>query len=391
MPQKRDYYEVLGLQKGASVEEIKKAYKKLAAKHHPDANQDDKEKNEALMAEINEAKDILTDPDKKARYDQFGHAGVDPSYGGGGTYAGGYGVNIDIDDILNDFGSIFGRGGFGGSYRTRNPNGPARGRDIGATIGLSFMESVKGCTKTINIPRMETCDHCSGSGSEPGHTAESCPRCGGSGEVKTSQSVFGFAMESVQPCPSCNGSGKIVSHPCTKCHSKGQVKKTVTRQVNIPAGVDDGMELTLQGEGNRGRNGGPSGDCILTVTVRPDPFFSRRGYDILCDIPITYTQAVLGDEIIVPTIDGKVKFTVTEGTQPGEIKRLKGKGVPYGGNRGRGDQLVTLQVEIPRNLTQKQKDALASYEKLLNDKNYEKHKSFLDTLKERWNSKKDGN
>lgn len=377
MPDKRDYYEVLGLSKGASDDEIKKAYRKMAKEYHPDLNPDNKEA-ETKFKEVNEAYEILSDPQKKSRYDQYGHSGVDPSYGGGGAYSSaGFG---DLGDIFESF---FGGGfGFGGSTRTRNPNAPIKGSDIRTTIPLDFMEAVKGCKKTITINHLENCASCGGSGAQKGTSPETCSNCGGTGQVKdTQRTPFGM-VQTAKACPRCGGKGTIIREPCKDCSGKGRVRKSKTLEVSIPAGIDDGQSFVLRGEGDQGLNNGPAGDCVVTVSVRPDPLFDRDGFDIWCDIPLTYAQLTLGDEITVPTVDGKVSYTVPEGTQPGTVFRLRNKGVPYVNGRGRGEQYVRINLEVPKNLTFKQKEALRAFDSQMSDKHYEKRKSFFDRIKE---------
>ena len=382
--QKRDYYEVLGVQRGVGDDELKKAYRKLAKQYHPDLHPDDKEA-EAHFKEINEAYEVLSDKEKRARYDQFGHAGVDPNFGAGpgGYGAGGFGGFGDIGDIFGDLGDIFGAAGFGGSTRTRNPGGPTRGSSQGYTLPLSFMEAVKGCQKEVTYQRLESCAACSGTGAAEGSHPETCPDCGGTGYVTVhKQSILGM-MQVRQPCSRCGGSGKILKNPCQKCGGKGRVRVTRKYTVNVPAGIDDGQTFIVRGEGDHGANGGPAGDLQVTVTVRPDPIFERDGQNIWCDIPLTYTQAVLGDEIIVPTVDGKVKYTVPEGTQNGTVFRLRDKGVvnPSTG-RNRGDQYVRVSIEVPRGLTRSQKEKLREFEQSLSDKNYNKRQSFFEKLRE---------
>ena len=298
---KRDYYEVLGVSKGASEEEIKKAYKKLARKYHPDMNPGDKEAEEKFK-EINEANEVLSDPDKKARYDQFGFAGVDPNYGagaGGGAYgAGGF-----------DFG------------------------DLGDIFGSSF-----GCEKEVSIDRIEQCPDCRGSGCAKGTTAEVCPDCRGSGVIQQRrQTPLGY-MSTSAPCQRCGGKGKIIHQPCPKCGGKGMIRHRKTIKVSIPAGIDNGQTISLRAQGNAGKNGGPAGDLLIVVSVRPHEIFRREGTSVLCEAPITFTQAVLGAELEIPTIDGKVKYTIPEGTQSGTTFRLKGKGIPGLNGRGRGEK-----------------------------------------------------
>lgn len=381
MADKRDYYEVLGLSKGASADEIKKAYRKLARQYHPDYNPDNPEA-EAKFKEVNEAYEVLSDPDKKARYDQYGHAGVDPNYGAGGGGFGGFSGGFGGGDMGDIFDSIFGAfgGGFGG--RSANPNAPRQGRDIEKNITISFMEACQGKKTDIKIDRMEKCPDCGGSGAKKGTSPQTCPDCHGTGQVKVAQRTAFGTISTARPCSKCGGKGKIITEPCDKCRGEGRVRVSKTLSVDIPAGVDDGLVMALRGQGDHGINGGPAGDVNLTVSVRPDPLFVRDGFDIHCEIPITYTQACLGDEITVPTIDGKVKYTINEGTQNGTTFRLRGKGVKRLQREGRGDQYVKVYVEVPANLNREQKELLKKFEESLGEKNYAKRKSFFDKIKE---------
>ena len=373
--EKRDYYEVLGVSKGASEDEIKRAYKKLARKYHPDMNPGDKEAEEKFK-EVNEANEVLSDPEKKARYDQFGFAGVDPSYGagaGGGAYGGAGG--FDFGDLGDIFGSFFG-GGFGGQQR-RNPNAPQRGESIRASVSVTFKEAAFGCEKDVTVERSEQCATCKGSGCQPGTTPEICPDCRGSGQVQVQQRTPMGVFAASRPCQKCHGTGRIIHQPCTDCGGQGRVRKRKTIKVNIPAGIDHGQTISLQGQGNAGKNGGSAGDLLITVMVQPDETFRREGVDVFCDAPITFAQAVLGATLEIPTIDGKVKYDLPEGTQTGTVFRLRGKGIPVLNGRGRGDQYVTVNVETPRNLTKEQKEALRSFSDMLGESNYEKRKSFF--------------
>ena len=373
MAEKRDYYEVLGIQKGASEDEIKKAYKKLARKYHPDMNPGDKEAEEKFK-EVNEANEVLSDPEKKARYDQFGFAGVDPNYGagaGGGAYGGGF----DFGDLGDIFGSFFG-GGFGGGQR-RNPNAPQRGESIRASVSVSFTEAAFGCEKSVTLERSEQCPTCKGSGCAPGTTPEICPDCHGTGTVQTRRQTPMGVFASNGPCRKCGGTGRLIHQPCPDCRGTGAVRKRKTIKVNIPAGIDHGQTISLRGQGNAGRNGGPAGDLLITVMVQPHELFRRDGVDVFCEAPITFTQAVLGAELEIPTIDGKVKYSIPEGTQTGTVFRLKGKGIPVLNGRGRGDQYVTVTIETPRNLNKEQKEALRKFSETLGESNYEKRKSFF--------------
>ncbi len=376
MADKRDYYEVLGVAKGSSDDELKKAYRKMAKQYHPDLNPNDKTA-ESKFKEVNEAYEVLSDSGKRAKYDQFGHAGVDPSYGGGaGGYGGGFGGFGDVSDIFESF---FG-GGFGG--RSSNPNAPRPGNDIRANIILDFMDACKGKTTEVRVNKMEVCGDCHGSGAKSGTNTKSCPDCGGRGSVKVnSRTPFGVISQT-KTCTRCHGKGKIVETPCPKCSGQGRSRVASTQEVKIPAGIDDGQTLQVRGGGDAGTNGGPSGDLNINVTVRPDPIFERDGFDIWTEIPITYTQACLGDTITVPTIDGKVTYNVTEGTQTGTVFRLKERGVKKLHRNGRGDQYVKVTVEVPSNLSKKQKEILRQFEESLDDKNYKKRKSFFDKIKE---------
>ena len=361
MADKRDYYEVLGLQKGAGDDEIKKAYRRLAKEWHPDMHPDNKEEAEAHFKEIGEAYGVLSDPEKRSRYDQFGFAGVDPSYGAGaggagfGGFGGGFGGFDDID--LGDlFGSIFGGGTRSGG--SRSANAPRRGENVRVGIELTFEEAAFGCTKEIPVSRIENCPECGGSGSEKGTTPEVCSRCGGSGTVRVqSRTAFGV-MSTTSACPECSGSGRIVHNPCPKCRGKGAVRKNTTVKVDIPAGIDDGQTISVRGSGHRGTNGGPAGDLLVTVGVLEHSQFERDGFDVYYNMPITFTQAALGDSVEVPTLDGKVKYTIPEGTQTGTVFRLRGKGITRLNSVGRGDQFVTVTVTTPQSLTSEQKELL---------------------------------
>ena len=382
MAEKRDYYEVLGVQKGASDDEIKKAYRSLAKKYHPDLNPDNKEAEEKFK-EVNEAYEVLSDPSKKERYDQFGHAGVDPSYQGGGFgggfSGGGFGGGFGMEDI---FDSIFGGGMFGGG-RASNANAARRGQDIQQNVTISFMEACNGVNTDIAIEKLEKCSECEGSGCASGTHPETCPECHGTGQVRVQQRTpFGV----ISTCSRCNGKGKIINSPCSKCGGYGRSRVTKNLNVSIPAGINDGQAIRLSGQGNNGINGGPSGDVILTVSVRPDPIFIREDYDIHVDIPITFAQAALGDEITVPTIDGKVKYNISEGTQSGTVFRLRGKGVKKLNSSSRGDQYVKVYVEVPSKLNKKQKEALKAFEETLeDDKNYTKRTGFFEKIKDMFN------
>lgn len=368
MAEKRDYYEVLGVEKGASEDEIKKAYRKLAKANHPDLHPGDKECEERFK-EVNEAYEVLSDPDKRAKYDQFGHAAFDPSAGGpGGAGFGGFGGFGDIfgGGFGDIFGDIFG-GGFGGGQQQRS--GPRRGENLRVRLNITFEEAAFGCEKEINVGRVEQCPDCKGTGCAPGTTPEVCPDCKGTGSVRTTQRTpFGMVQTS-GACKKCGGRGKIIHQPCPRCGGRGAVRKNQTIKVKIPAGIDDGQTLNLHGKGNAGLDGGPAGDLLITVFVKPHPLFERDGNSVLMEMPVSFAQAALGAEIEVPTIDGRVKLTIPEGTQPGSVFRLRGKGIPYLQSKGggRGDQFVTITVTVPKNMTAEQKERLRAYAEAMNE------------------------
>ena len=376
--EKRDYYEVLGVDKSASEDEIKRAYKKMARKYHPDLNPDNKEAEEKFK-EVNEAYEVLSDSDKKARYDQFGFAGVDPNYGagaGGGAYGAG---GFDFGDLGDIFGSFFG-GGFGSAQR-RNPNAPQRGGSIRLSVTISFEEAAFGCEKEVSVDRYETCAVCHGSGCADGTSPEVCPDCHGSGQVQVRRQTPMGVFATTSPCGRCGGKGRIIKTPCTACRGSGLERKRRTIQAKIPAGIDNGQTISIRGQGHAGKNGGPSGDLLITITVRPHELFRREGTSVLCEAPITFAQAVLGAELEIPTIDGKVKYDLPEGTQSGTTFRLKGKGIPELNGRGRGDQYVTVYIETPRNLNREQKEALKKFAESVGDNNYEERKKFFKKFK----------
>ena len=379
MAEKRDYYEVLGLSKGASEDELKQAFRKLSRKYHPDFNPGDKEAEEKFK-EINEAYEVLSDPDKKSRYDQFGHAGVDPSYGGGGFgggFSGGFGDMGDISDIFSSF-----FGGFGGSTRS-NPNAPRRGQDIHTSVSISFMEACTGKKVDINVNRMEKCSDCNGSGAAAGSGTETCPDCHGTGQIKVTQRTPFGMISSQKPCSKCGGKGTIINNPCPKCRGNGRVNVSKSITVDIPAGIDDEQTIRISGQGHSGINGGPSGDLHVTVSVRPDAIFERDGYDVHTEMPITFVQAALGAEVTVPTIDGPEKYTIPEGTQPGTTFRFKGKGIKKLNRPDRGNHFVHVTIEVPSNLSKKQKELLREFDGTLDDnKNYKKRNNFFDKIRQ---------
>ncbi|MBE6960428.1 MAG: molecular chaperone DnaJ [Ruminococcaceae bacterium] len=372
---KRDYYEVLGVQKGASAEDIKKAYRKLALKYHPDRNPDNKEAEEKFK-EAAEAYEVLSDDEKRSRYDQFGFAGVDPNYGAGqGGYGGGFGGFGDFGDLGDLFGSFFG----GGASRRSNPNAPRRGENVGSRLELTFEEAAFGCEKQVSAQRIENCSACSGSGSSDG-AVETCSYCRGAGQVRTTQNFMGMQMQSTSVCPQCNGRGKIVKNPCTTCRGKGKVRRTQKVKIKIPAGVDHGQTVRVAGEGCVGTNGGPNGDLLVDILIKRHPIFSRQDYTVYCEVPISFAQAALGGEIQVPTLDGKVPFDLPESTQTGAVFTLSGKGIPMGNSGRRGNQRFTVVVETPTKLTKEQKELLRQLDGAMNQT--PKRKKFFETLKD---------
>ncbi len=376
---KRDYYEVLGVEKGAGADDIKKAYRKLAMKYHPDRNPGDKAAEEKFK-EAAEAYEVLSDEDKKARYDQFGFAGVDPNYGAGqgGAYGSGFSGFGDFGDLGDIFGEFFG----GGSRsRSSQQNAPRRGENVSARLDLTFEEAAFGCEKEVSVPRIENCSSCGGSGSADG-VIESCSMCHGSGTVRTTQNFMGMQMQSSTACPQCNGRGKIVKTPCSTCKGKGKVRRTQRIKVKVPAGVDHGQSVRVRGEGCVGSNGGPNGDLLAEVYIKRHPIFTRQDYTVLCEVPITFSQAALGAEIQVPTLDGKVPFNIPEGTQTGTSFTLREKGVPVVNSSRRGDQRFTVVVETPTKLTKEQKELLRQLDGTLDTKSSPKRKKFFDNLKD---------
>ena len=394
MSDKRDYYDVLGVSKTADKDEIKKAYRKLALKYHPDKNPDDKEAEDKFK-EVNEAYEVLSDEDKRQKYDQFGFAGVDPNYqggyGGGGYggsgFGGGYtgggfsGGSGGFEDIFSDlFGGGFssggsGFGGFGGGGR-QTYHGPVQGSDLKVRLTLTFKEACFGAEKRIKIKRMEPCEHCSGTGAEPGSKVETCSTCGGHGTVHVQQKTpFGtFTQES--ECPDCHGTGEHISEECSVCHGKGLAKKERTIKIKIPAGVNNDSILPLRGEGNAGENGGPKGDLLIYIRVTEDPVFKRDGDNINYTRPITYAQAALGASVTAPTLKGKVKMKIPAGTQNGKIFKLKGKGVKNVNGHGKGDMYITIRIEVPKDISAKAKSLIEELETELGPENHAENEAF---------------
>ena len=374
---KRDYYEVLGIQKDASAEEIKKAYRKAALKYHPDRNPGDKEAEEKFK-EVGEAYEVLSDEEKRQRYDQFGFAGVDPNFGGGagGAYGGGFGGFGDFGDLGDIFGEFFG----GGSSRRGSAQAaPRRGENVMARLELTFEEAAFGCEKEVAAQRIENCAACNGTGSADG-VIETCSQCRGTGQVRTVQNFMGMQMQSSTTCPACNGRGKVIKTPCTTCKGKGKVRRTNRVKVKIPAGVDAGQSVRVRGEGCVGSNGGVNGDLLVEISIKRHPIFTREGFDVLCEVPISFTQAALGATIQVPTLDGKVDYEIPEGTQTGREFVLRDKGIPEVGNsRRRGDHRFTVVVETPTHLTREQKELLRQLDGTIEVS--PKRKKFIDNLK----------
>lgn len=350
---KRDFYEVLGVQKNAAADELKKAYRRLAMKHHPDRNPDSKEAEDKFK-EANEAYEVLSDADKRAAYDRYGHAGIDPNMGGGGGGAGGAGFGDIFGDV---FGDIFGGGGRGGQQRSN------RGSDLGYTLELDLEEAVRGAKVKISVPTMTECEPCDGSGAKKGTSASQCRSCNGSGQVRVQQGFFVMS----QTCPSCHGRGTVITDPCGSCRGEGRVRKQKTLEVKIPAGVDTGDRIRLTGEGEAGAQGGPAGDLYVQISVREHRIFKRDGADLYCEVPIDFADAALGGELEVPTLDGRVKLRIPEGAQTGKLFRLKGKGVKPIRSHSQGDMLCRVVVETPVHLSSEQKELLRQFKQSMSD------------------------
>lgn len=380
MAQKRDYYEVLGVSKGASDEEIKKAYRRLAKENHPDLHPGDAACEERFK-EVNEAYSVLSDTQKRQQYDQFGFdgpqgaGGFGGGYGGAGGFGGGFG-GFDMGDIFDSFfgGDIFGGG--------RRANGPVAGNDLEYDLRITFEEAAFGCQREIQILREENCESCQGSGAKNGTAKETCPDCQGTGQVRRVQNTPLGRMQSVGACPKCRGAGTIIKEPCPSCGGRGRMRKTRTINFKVPAGIDNGQRISLRGEGEAGLRGGPSGDLYIRVHVQPHKLFRRQGFNILCEVPVPVTTAILGGDIEVPTLEGKTTYHIPEGTQPGTNFTLRNQGIQQLGGRGRGDLILTCKVEIPRKLSDKQREALKSFESALTGREYKESKSFFDKMKD---------
>ncbi len=370
--QKRDYYEVLGVSKDADESTIKKAYLKLAKKYHPDMNPGDKEA-EAKFKEANEAYSVLSDAEKKAKYDQFGHAAFEGGAGGGAGFGGFDFGGFDFGDI---FGDIF--GGFGGGRSSSRQNAPMRGDDLQVRLTISFEEAAFGCKKEITYNRVEKCSDCSGSGAAKGSSPETCSKCSGTGSVRVTQRTPLGMFQSTKACDACRGTGKIIKNPCQNCRGTGYVRIQKKLDVTVPAGIGDGQKIALRGQGNDGRNGGPAGDLFIFVSVRPHAIFERDGYELYCEIPITFAEAALGAEISVPTLEGEVKYTIPEGTQTGTEFRIRDKGIQYLNSKTKGDLHFNVVVETPKNLSSAQKELLRQFADSCGEKNHAKKKSFFD-------------
>ncbi|MBQ0125663.1 MAG: molecular chaperone DnaJ [Clostridiales bacterium] len=367
----KDYYEVLGVSKSADDEEIKKAYRKLAKQYHPDMHPGDKEAEEKFK-EVNQAYAVLSDPDKRSKYDRFGPEAAEGNGGasGFGGFGGFGGMDFDLSDI---FGDLFG----GGTRQSAHRTGPERGDDLLQRIYISFEEAAFGCKKEVKYAKVDRCTECGGTGAAKGSTPKVCSKCGGSGQIKVQQRTPFGIMQSSHVCDMCGGRGEIISDPCKACGGKGLKNVTKTLEISVPAGIDNGQRITLRGMGNSGRNGGPAGDLYVSVQVRPHAIFERDGFNIYCEIPITFPEAALGATINVPTLEGNATYQIPEGTQTGTAFTLKGKGIPMINGRGRGDLIFTVAVEIPKGMNEAQKDAIRKFADLCGNSNYTKKEKFF--------------
>lgn len=373
MPEKRDYYEVLGVDRSATDADLKKAYRKLAKQYHPDINPNNKEA-EAKFKEISEAYAVLSDTQKRQQYDRFGHAGLN----GGAGFEGFGDFGFGFDDIFESF---FGGSPFGRSTG-RQKRGPRRGADLKYTLEITFNEAAFGTNKEIRINRMQACNVCGGMGSKPGTSPETCKHCNGTGQIRHVQSTPFGQMVNMRPCDVCMGEGTIITQPCEECHGNGKTQKSVTLEINIPAGIDDGQTISLRGEGEAGEKGGSQGDLYVYIRVKKHPIFVREGYNVICEIPITFTQAALGAELDIPTLDGKMKYSIPEGTQTGTVFRLRNKGIKHLRSNSRGDLFVKVNVEIPTKLSGKQKEILRQFAEVSGDEVFTQRKNFFNQVKD---------
>ena len=388
MAEKRDYYEVLGLKKGATEDEIKKAFRKMAMKYHPDKNPGDKTAEESFK-EVNEAYSVLSDPDKKSKYDRFGHAGVDPNagfgeggFGGFGGWASGGGFG-GFEDI---FGDLFGSGGFGGfsgfGGGARSKTGPMKGSDLQKRVSIEFTEAAFGGKKEVSVNKLVRCSKCNGDGAAPGTSKKQCTKCHGTGSVTQVQNTAFGRFQSTKACPDCGGTGSIIETPCPDCKGSGSIRKTIKIDIDIPAGVDTGTVIPIRGQGEPGQNGGPDGDLYIVMDVKPHKLFKRQGNDLYLEIPITFNQAALGDDIVVPTLSEKIKYSIPAGTQPDTTFRLKGKGIKDLRSSRMGDLYVKVQLEVPTKLNGKQRKAIEDMAAAVDPSCYQKKSSFSKKVKE---------
>lgn len=387
MAESKDYYKILGVSKDATDDEIKKAFRKLAKANHPDAQQDEaaKKQAEVKFKEINEAYSVLSDKTKRAQYDRFGSNFEQAGFGGqGGYYSngfggfdfsgfnGGVGIDIDLEDIL---GSVFG-GGFGGGFNSSKREGPTKGADLRYNMNITFEEAAFGTSKQINITRNEQCSTCHGSGAKPGTNPVTCDKCGGKGKVQATQNTIMGTFSTVKTCDKCGGTGKIIPTPCEACSGKGTIRKTRKIDINIPAGIDNGQAISLRGEGDAGKKGGIAGDLFVVVNVMSHPIFTRRGHDIFATVKVPYTKLVLGGTVKVPTLEGESEINIPDGTQVGSVIKIKEKGIPNIHGKGRGNIEYTIQVDIPKRLNDKQKEALKSFADIMGEEVQIKKKGF---------------